>query len=176
MFVFGSHILLMNNYYWKHIVTRLGMSTSVCTRSPSIIGYSWTRPHGASVSLFEFTLKSAACNNGSILQYQLQYTESCSARLPATILTGNNKTSTTVAIPSCTAMDCYVRVRAELSDGSFTDYSSCALINNQLFMENHSKHNSSICFTVYNCFFNAISNSYAGKILLILEHNTKLVS
>ena len=86
--------------------------------------------------------KSAACNDGSILQYQLQYAESCSTILPVTIQTGNNKTSTTVAIPpSCTATDCYVRVRAQLNDGRFTDNSSCVLISNQLFIENQSKHN-----------------------------------
>ena len=118
------------------------MCTSTCTRSPSITGYS--RPNGASVSLFKFILKSAACNNGSILQYQLQYAESCSRRLPATILTGNNKTSAIVAIPSCTPMDCYVRVRAELSDGSFTDYSPCIVIINQLVMQ--SKYNSIVTF------------------------------
>lgn len=132
-----ARILMIVASFPAHTVL-LGESASACTRSPFITGYS--RPYGASVSLFEFTWKSAACNDGSVLQYQLQYADSCSTRLPVTILTGNNKTSTTIAIPSCAAMDCYIRIRAELNDGSFTDYSSCVLISNPLFMENQSKH------------------------------------
>ena len=101
----------------------------ICTNPPSVTGYS--RPHGTSVSSYKFTWKSARCQDGSILQYQLQFAESCSITLPVTLITGNNATSTTVVIPACSATDCYVRIRAELRDGSFTDFSTCVQINNQ---------------------------------------------
>ena len=68
----------------------------------------------------------------SIVQYEVQFTESCLSSQPLTVLTGNNRTSATVVIPSCSVTDCYARVRAELTDGTFTDYSACVLINNQL--------------------------------------------
>ena len=58
--------------------------------------------------------------------------------VPVTVITGSNTTSTTVVIPSCSSIDCYVRVRAELRDGSFTDYSTCVLIKNQ-FVEHERK-------------------------------------
>ena len=125
----------------------IDQSTGICTSPPSVTGYS--RPHGISVSSYKFTWKSARCQDGSILQYQLQFTESCSTTLPVILITGSNKTSTIVVIPSCSAMDCYVRVRAELSDGSFTDYSTCVLINNQ-FVEYERKF-LSVQFTVFLC-------------------------
>ena len=84
------------------------------------------------MSSYKVTWKSFGCHDGSIVQYQVQYTESCSTTQPVTILTGNNKTSTTVVIPSCSVTDCYVRVRAVLTDGSFTYYSPCVAINNQM--------------------------------------------
>lgn len=127
--------VIIKTWYNINCIT-LDQSSGTCTRSPSVIGYS--RPHGVLVSSYKFTWKSARCNDDGIVQYQIQFTESCSTMQPVTVLTGNNRTSTIVVIPSCAATDCYFRVRAELTDGSFTDYSTCAVISNQ-FLEHESK-------------------------------------
>ena len=84
---------------------------------------------------------TASCvENADVIQYQIQFVEDCLTRRIVTVSTGSNKTTALIVIPSCTDESCYVRVRAELSDTSFTDYSPCVRINNSL-MEYESKIN-----------------------------------
>ena len=112
--------------------------TGSCTRAPVITGYS--RPYAvALVMTYNLTWQSPACNRASIIQYQIQIVGGCTtgSAKPLTILTGNNKTTTLLITPSCD-MGCYLRIRAEMSDTLYTDYSSCAIINNQL-MEHESR-------------------------------------
>ena len=107
-----------------------GQSTTTCTRSPTITGYS--RPHGISIPLYNFTWQPSNCHFRGIIQYQFQFIESCPTITPTTILTGSNKTTKTISIQHCNSGNCYMRIRAEVSDGSVTDYSPCVLINSQL--------------------------------------------
>lgn len=120
------HVPLCNKitYYGS-----LDLSTSVCT-TPAITGY--YRPHGIAVSTYMFTWKSARCDSGDVVQYEIQFTQSCSTLQPVAVLTGSNMTTATVAIISCSMDGCYARVRGEFFDGSFTEYSRCVLIDSQL--------------------------------------------
>ena len=104
--------------------------TTICTRSPAITGYS--RPHGLAVSLYNFTWQPSSCQFRDLTQYQFQFIESCSTITPTTILTGSNKTTKLISIEDCNSGDCYMGIRAELSNGSVSDYSPCVLINSQL--------------------------------------------
>lgn len=109
----------------------LGQSATICTRSPTITGYS--RPHGLSISLYNFTWQPSSCQFRGITQYRFQFIESCSTITPTTILTGSNKTTKIISIQHCNSgNNCYMRIRTELSDGSVSDYSPCVLINSQL--------------------------------------------
>lgn len=107
-----------------------GWSTGTCTRSPIFIGYS--RPHGVSVSVYNITWQSLSCHAGSITQYEVNFFGNCSTTPPVSLFTGSNKTSALIVSTHCLIGGCYVRIRGELIDGSFTDYSPCVLIDNQL--------------------------------------------
>lgn len=98
-------------------------TSSTCTRSPIITGY--TRPHGTLV--YNFTWKLSTCHS-NINQFEIQFVESCSITQPVTVSTGNNRTTTLIVIPSCAASGCYVRVRAEMTDQMFTNYSPCVFL------------------------------------------------
>lgn len=88
------------------------------------------------MSTYNLTWQSAACD--SVVQYQIQVAGGCTtgSTQPLTILTGNTKMTALLIIPSCN-MNCYLRIRAEMSDSSYTDYSSCVIIDNHL-MEHQS--------------------------------------
>ena len=101
-----------------------------CTRSPTITGYS--RSHGILISLYNFTWQPSNYHFRGITHYQFQFIETCPTSAPSTLLTGSNKTTTIISIQQCTVGNCYMRIRAELSDGSVTDYSPCVPINSQL--------------------------------------------
>ena len=105
-------------------------STGTCTRSPILVGYS--RPHGVSVSVYNITWQSLSCHAGSIAQYEVNFFGNCSTTPPVSLFMGSNKTTTLIVSPHCVTGGCYVRMRGELIDGSFTDYSPCVFIDNQL--------------------------------------------
>ena len=106
------------------------LSAGTCTRSPLLTGYS--RPHGASISVYNLTWQSLSCHSGSIAQYQVNFVGNCSTTPPVSLFTGSNRTTILIVSPHCLLGGCYVRVRGELTDGSFTEYSPCVVINNQL--------------------------------------------
>ena len=90
------------------------------------------------MSTYNLTWQSAACDSASVVQYQIQVAGGCTtgSTQPLTILTGNTKMTALLIIPSCN-MNCYLRIRAKMSDSSYTDYSSCVIIDNHL-MEHQS--------------------------------------
>ena len=90
------------------------------------------------MSIYNLTWQPAVCNMDNIVQYRIQFVESCTATQPVTIQTGNNKTTTLIAVPSCADTGCYLRINAQLSDSSHTEYSPCMLINGS-FVEQESK-------------------------------------
>ena len=118
------------------IILHVAQTTDRCTRSPAITSYS--RPYEALMLTYNLTWRSAICNSASVIQYQIQVAGSCTtgSTQPLTILTGNNKTTALLVIPSCDT-SCYLQIRAEMSDLSHTDYSSCVIIDSQL-MEHQS--------------------------------------
>ena len=105
-------------------------STSTCTQPPIFTGYS--RPHGASLSLYNLTWQARSCHAGSIIQYEVNFVGNCSAMTPVSLFTGSNETTILIVSPHCVTGGCYVRVRGEMVDRSFTEYSPCVLINDQL--------------------------------------------
>ena len=108
--------------------------TTMCTRAPTIVGY--FRHHGSLTMSYNITWKSAPCQDGSIIRYQIQFTENCSSTEPFNLFVDNHSTSTQI---ECASQDCYIRIRAELLDGLFSDFSTCVLMNNHI-VENKSKY------------------------------------
>ena len=103
--------------------------TGICTSSPILTGYS--RPHGESTSV-NLTWQSLSCHSGSIMQYEVNFFGNCSTTPSVSLFTGSTNTSILINYPYCIIGGCYVRVRGELIDGLFTDYSPCVFIDNQL--------------------------------------------
>lgn len=117
-----------HNYF--DIIIDQSTTSTICTKSPIITGYS--RPHGLAVSLYNVTWQPSSCQFRDLIEYRFQVIESCSTITPTTIYTGSNKTMKIISIQHCNSGNCYIRIRAELSDGSVSDYSPCVLINSQL--------------------------------------------
>jgi hypothetical protein len=90
------------------------------------------------VSTYNLTWQPASCNVGNIIQYKIQFVESCAATQPLTIQTGNNKTTALIVVPFCADTGCYLRISAQLNDLTQTEYSPCMLINDT-FVEHESK-------------------------------------
>lgn len=123
-----------------------------CTRSPpTVVGYSKHQLQGMSTPSYKFTWRLERCNSEDIIQFEVQFTGSCSTIPPVTVSARSNDTSVVISIPSCEEGNCYVRIRAELSDGFFTEYSACALINNQFF-EHRSKHTCMVFLQKKSCY------------------------
>lgn len=106
-------------------------SANTCTRIPKITGI--YRYRGILVPVYNVTWQSFSCQFRDITQYQIQFAERCPVTGVMTLSTGSNQTSAVISIPSCEIGRCYVRVRAQLLNGSFSDYSACVLITHQLF-------------------------------------------
>ena len=99
---------------------------------------------------YNITWRSASCNRASIIQYQIQVARGCTTGSTQTqTLTGNNETTALLVILSC-EMNCYLRIRAEMSGSSYTDYSACIIINDQLMQNESMWHNHSTSFSKYD--------------------------
>ena len=102
-------------------------NANICTRAPVITGY--YRYSEITVPVYNITWQLQGCH---IAQYQVQFVGSCNMTDVATLSTGSNRTTAVISIPACEVGKCYVRVRAQLMNGSFTAYSLCVLIKQHL--------------------------------------------
>ena len=118
-----------NYYHLSNLsILDIGLSTSICTRYPMIIGYS--RPYGLSVPTYKFTWQLPDCDQ-PVSQYEIEVIGSCSVAQPTILLTGRNETYAEINILSCADEGCYARIRAKLSSGVYSPYSPCVQISNQ---------------------------------------------
>ena len=109
-----------------------------CTRSPTIIGYSQEIETRTMTMIYSIQWKLAPCQNGGIVQYQIQFSESCNSTQPTNQLSDKSSTSAQITVVQCAGQRCYIRIRAELLNGLFSDYSTCVQINNNQ-LENESE-------------------------------------
>ena len=126
--------VIMLNYVELHLSLSASASVNTCSSAPIITGYFRYPGHGILVSLYNFTWQSLDCHS-SIAQYQIEFVETCSMTPVMAYSTGSNQTSAVISFSSCEGGNCYARVRAELNDGSFTEYSLCVLIKHQFFLQ-----------------------------------------
>lgn len=107
--------------------------------APSITSYFRYPDHRASVSIYNFTWTSLDYHSDSlnihVTRYQIVIVETSSMAIVMSNFTQSSETTAVISLPSCESQTCRARVRAELSDGSFTSYSFCVRIEHQFILQ-----------------------------------------
>ena len=103
---------------------------NICTRAPVITGY-FRYPEN-SMPLYSLTWQPLNCHSSEIVQYEIEFVDRCSMSPVMRSFVVGNQTTISVSMSSCDLGKCFARLRAKLNDGSFTDFSLCVIINDQL--------------------------------------------